>query len=116
MIEELYKTHIKQYPQLKPYLQSIIKSEIAKASEKGSIFEIVWLIFFSRYIGLGIEKAEFKSLVENHGVKNNPFYQSILNSSQKIFKDTKIDLFKTPKKCTEKTLAQYLDIFNTETT
>ena len=111
IIEELYKAHIKKYPKLKPYLQSIIKSSVSRASDTGSIFEVVWLIFFSRYIGLGIEPKE---LVKNEEVKKNPFYQSILNSRQMIFNDTKIVLFKTPQNCKEKTLAEHLDIFNRE--
>ncbi len=80
---------------------------------------IVWLIFFSKYLGLGIqEEKQFKELVKHGEVTKNPFYQSILNSDQRIFKDTNIVLFKTPKKCRNRknTLSQYLDIFSKQTT
>ncbi|MDJ0580451.1 RNA-directed DNA polymerase [Crocosphaera sp.] len=104
---------------LKDYLKSIIISEISKAFQKESTFEIVWLIFFSKYLGLGIqEEKQFKELVKEGKVTTNLFYKSIINSDQKIFKDTNIVLFKTPKKCRnrKKTLSQYLDVFSKETT
>ncbi len=119
IIEELYKTYRKDYPELKDYLKSIIISEISKAFQKESTFEIVWLIFFSKYLGLGIqEEKQFKELVKEGKVTTNLFYKSIINSDQKIFKDTNIVLFKTPKKCRNRknTLSQYLDIFSKQTT
>src|SRR5699024_1044305 len=41
-------------PQLKKQLKNLIESEIIKASEKKSAFELVWLVFFSRYLSLGL--------------------------------------------------------------
>ncbi len=101
--------------ELKPYLQSTIKNEIYRASKKSSVFEVVWLIFFSRYIGLGINKDELKNLLIHSNIEDNKFYKSILNSKQEIFGDTGIELFKSPKHFKNDknfTLAKYLDIFN----
>lgn len=108
--QQLYLDYRHEQSDLKEYLQSIIKNQIYLASEKGSIFEIVWLIFFSRYIGLGITK--FDSLISNKHIKGNEFYKSVLTSKQAIFNDTNINLFKKPKDCRNISLAQYLDIFN----
>lgn len=112
--EQLYIKYGEFYKDLKPYLKSTIKNEISRASKKGSVFEIVWLIFFSRYIKLGINKDELNNLLFSPDAEDNKFYKSILNSQQEIFKDTRIVLFKSPKHFNQDknfTLAQYLDIF-----
>ncbi len=108
--QQLYIDYHAEQTDLKEYLKLIITNHITLASKKGSVFEIVWLIFFSRYIKLGI--TNFDNLVENDKVKSNQFYKSILTSQQKIFNDTEVKLFKKPRDCQEVSLAQYLDIFN----
>jgi len=112
VIDQLYVGNIKSFPRLKEYLRKTIEEEIARASARGSIFEIVWLIFFSRYISLGIKK--FDELVKNNSIKENEFYTSILNSRQEIFTDTKIKLFRKPSDCKGKRLVQHLAIFDRE--
>jgi len=112
VIDQLYVDNIKTFPQLKKYLRETIEGEIARASTKGSIFEIVWLIFFSRYISLGI--TDFNKLVNNNSIKGNEFYKSILTSQQKIFTDTEIKLFRKPSDCKGKRLVQHLAIFDRE--
>lgn len=81
----------------------------------------IWLIFFSRYLGLGINQEELNNLLKkNTNIEENQFYKSILNSKQEIFRDTiskGIELFKTPKhfkKDPEFTLSKYLEIFDRE--
>jgi hypothetical protein len=70
----------------------------------------VWLVFFARYIGLGI--TEFNSLINNDVVKENELYKSILTSQQKIFPDSQIQLFKKPRDCKGVSLAKYLAVFD----
>ena len=108
--QQLYITYRQEYPDLKKYLKSTIENEIKNASERGSVFEIVWLIFFSRYAGLGIQN--FNSLVNNQDINENKFYKSILTSQQKVFNDSRIKMFCKPKDCSKITLAKYLDIFD----
>ncbi len=115
--EQLYIHYCDEYPNFKKYLKSTIKNEISRASDKGSIFEVVWLIFFSRYLGLGINQEQLKELLNEVNIEENKFYKSILNSKQEIFKETGIQLFKAPrhfKNDLEFTLAKYLDIFDRE--
>jgi hypothetical protein len=55
----------------------------------------------------------------NGDLKQNQFYNSILESRQEIYKDltSNIELFKAPrhfKENTEFTLSKYLDIFDSE--
>ncbi len=115
--EQLYIDYSKDCSELKNYLKSTIENEILRASRKGSIFEIVWLIFFSRYLRLGINSEKLNELIENLNIKENQFFKSILNSQQEIFKDIGIELFKAPRhfqQDPEFTLAKYLDIFDRE--
>ena len=113
--EQLYIDWNPEYSNLTQYLKSTIKNEIYRASKKGSVFETVWLIFFSRYMRLGIRENELSELLEESTIEDNHFYKSILNSKQEIFKNTGIQLFKAPrhfKSDPEFTLAKYLDIFD----
>ena len=117
--EQLYITYGKEHNELKPYIKSTIKNEMFRAANKGSIFEIVWLVFFSRYLKLGINKDKINELVKDLDdyLKENQFYKSILESRQEIFRELKnnIQLFKAPKhfkENTEFTLYKYLDIFD----
>lgn len=118
--ERLYIKHKKEYEDLQSYIKSTIENELSRASNKGSIFEIVWLIFFSRYLGLGINKERINKLVQDldDDLKINQFYNSILNSKQAIFREIQgIQLFISPKRFkedTEFTLSKYLDIFDRE--
>lgn len=100
----------KECPELKEYLKSTIRSEIISASLKESVFETVWLVFFSRYIGLGI--TNFDSLVDSIFIKNSEFYKTILTSQQTIFKESKVKLFTKPSECKGSSLANHLAVFN----
>ena len=120
ILEQLYIDWNYEYSDFKKYLQHTIKNEIYRASKKGSVFETVWLIFFSRYMGLGIGENELSELLEESNIEDNHFYKSILKSKQEIFRDTNnlgLKLYKAPKHFKddrEFTLAKYLDIFDRE--
>jgi hypothetical protein len=61
VIELIYLKN-RKYFDLKTPLKQLIISELTKASNKNSVFELVWLVFFSRYIGLGITNfSEYKT-------------------------------------------------------
>ncbi len=93
---------------LRKQIKGLVESEIKKASEKKSVFELVWLVFFSRYIRLGI--TNFINLITKDNLEN-PFLKSIVSSQQKFYSDSKIDLFIKPKDCCEVKLAKRLAVF-----
>lgn len=94
---------------LRKQIKGLVESEIKKASEKKSVFELVWLVFFSRYIRLGI--TNFINLIIKDNLEN-PFLKSIVSSQQKFYLDSKIDLFIKPKDCGEVKLAKRLAVFD----
>jgi hypothetical protein len=110
--EKLYLNHKKQYTVLKSYFRERIKYEVKVASESCCTFEIVWYIFFSRFVGLGLENKEFNEIINENEIKNNIFYKSMLISKQEFFKDSGINLFVTPKNCRGKSLAKQMNVFN----
>lgn len=110
ILECIYLQEKELRSQLKPFLKSIISSEIGLASKKGSAFEIVWYIFFSRFISLGI--TNFSDLINNQQIQSNPFLQCMLTSQNKLFPETKIPLFKKPKECKGTSLVNHLDVFD----
>jgi len=99
---------IKKY--LKPYIKSILENEIKVSSQKKSAFEVVWYIFFSRYIGLGIEEKDFNKLI-NEDIKKNLFIKSMLNSKNEIFKEAGKNLFMKPSECIGVRLVDRFDVF-----
>lgn len=107
IIEDIYIMNNKKYD-LKKYLREIIELEIKKASEKKSVFEIIWYIFFSRYLQLGVTLSPLIDPV----LKENLLLKSMTASRQKIFSDSGIKLFKKPKDCHDRKLAKQLAVFN----
>lgn len=107
IIEDIYIMNNKKYD-LKRYLREIIELEIKKASEKKSVFEIIWYIFFSRYLQLGVTLSPLIDPV----LKENLLLKSMTASRQKIFSDSGIKLFKKPKDCHDRKLAKQLAVFN----
>jgi retron-type reverse transcriptase len=105
--EELYSNYWSKI--LKEQLKELIESEIIKASEKKSTFELVWLVFFSKYLGLGI--TNWTTLIDKE-LLSNRFLKSIVMSEQKFFNDSKINLFSKPKDCKTVTLAKRLAVFD----
>ncbi len=105
--EEIYINYYST--KLKIHLKNLIESEIVKASDKKSAFELVWLVFFSLYLSLGIKnfsKIINKELIETELLK------SVISSEQKFFNDSNIKLFLKPEDCKTKTLAKQLAIFD----
>ena len=107
IIEVIYIMDNEKYD-LKKYLREIIELEIKKASEKKSVFEIIWYIFFSRYLKLGVTLSP----LIDPTLKENLLLQSMIASRQKIFSDSGIKLFKKPKDCHDNILAKQLAVFN----
>ncbi len=107
VIELIYLKYRKNFD-LKAPLKDLIVSEIIKASNKNSVFELVWLVFFSRYIGLGI--TNFSELISADNM-NNLFLKSMVTSQQKIYNDSDINLFTKPSDCKDMTLAKRLAVF-----
>jgi hypothetical protein len=107
--EEIFRKHVTI--SIRESLTELVKSEIQKASIKKSAFELVWLVFFSRYMRLGITK--FSMLIDKELLKSK-FLKSIIESEQKFFNDSKINLFRKPKDCRTTTLAKRLAVFDRE--
>jgi len=101
-----YRTEFK----LKEVIKDLIESEIIKANEKKSIFELTWYLFYTRYLGLGITEKWINSAVTKE-LRENPFLKSMCTSKQKIYNDTDIDLFSKPKDCRGVVLARKLAVF-----
>ncbi|MDY0282346.1 MAG: RNA-directed DNA polymerase [Salinivirgaceae bacterium] len=109
IIELVYLDNVRAFDELKPYLSSIIKTELRRSSEKASAFEVVWLIFFSRYLGLGI--TGFEDLVKNETINDNLYVKSMLFSKNKLFAEANINLFVAPSECRGERLVDRLDVF-----
>ncbi|MBM4054733.1 MAG: hypothetical protein FJ264_08700 [Planctomycetes bacterium] len=99
-----YKTKL-----LQKQIRELVESEIKKASDKRSVFELVWLVFFSRYIGLGI--TDFAALISSENM-TNLFLTSMITSQQKVYTDSKIALFIKPKECRGESLVKRLAVFD----
>ena len=108
VIESIYLKYRKDH-NLKDPLQAIIKSEIKKASAKKSVFELVWLVYFNKYLGLGITKYSELISVDN---LENLFLKSVVTSQNKLFTDSGITLFRKPSDCKDMTLAKRLAVFD----
>jgi retron-type reverse transcriptase len=111
VIERLYIENKRNDQGLKDFLRETIKDELDRASKMSSVFEIVWLVFFCRYISLGFQNEDFDSIIKNEKIKENVFYKSIVTSKQELFKDTDFKLFTKPRACRDKTLAERFAIF-----
>lgn len=94
---------------LRPFIRQIVEKELVAASLKNSAFDIVWYIYFSRYIGLGI--TNFNALIPNEKVRKNIFVQCSITSQGKIYNDSGIRLYRKPSECKGVSLAFELDVF-----
>ncbi|EID0034481.1 RNA-directed DNA polymerase [Vibrio diabolicus] len=109
LIEIVYLENKSHRKTLKPYIKNIIEKELQAASNNNSAFDVVWYIFFWRYIQLGA--VSFKDFVTNDKVVSNPFVQCMLTSTDKLYSDSGIKLFRAPKDCKGTSLAHRLDVF-----
>jgi len=108
VVEALYLSNREDASELKRFMKEMVEEELKLASAKESVFEAVWLVFFSKYLRLG---ANFNACVAHSIIKSNNFYRSVAESRNRIFTDSGIDLFTAPKNCKEQTLAQRFAIF-----
>lgn len=108
LIQLIYVQHIEYKDDLRSYIAAIIKNEMIMACAKESAFELVWLIFFWRFVGLG--HFDFSELIKNNKLSTNAFILSMVESKNKIYSE--IELFKPPKKFRDLLLIEYLDVFN----
>lgn len=108
MLEQIVLKYRKE-PELKEYTRAMVESELERAAEIGSAFEITWLVFFSRYLNLGI--TQFNKYTRHDAVKGNPFVSSIIQSKQAFFMDSGIVLFRRPLDCRGETLAKQIAVF-----
>jgi len=104
--EDIYTNY--RTPKLKEQLKDLIESEIIKASNKKSAFELVWLVFFSRYLSLGL--TTFSKLIDQE-LRKTDFLKSVILNEQKFFNDSEQKLFLKPKDCKTKTLSKRLSVF-----
>lgn len=109
IVELAYLGNLESKNQLKPYLRSIVETEVKLASDKGSAFEIVWLIFFSRYLGLGITK--FSELITKPQLLDNPYVKCMMSSQNKLYAEAGFPLFVKPADCKGTLLVDQLDVF-----
>ena len=109
LVEIVYLGNKPFRDELKPFIRSIVEQELQSASDRDSAFEVVWYIFFSKYISLGI--TNFKLFVSSEKVLLSPFVKCLLNSQNKLYVDSDIKLFRKPSECKGKSLAHYLDVF-----
>lgn len=109
LIEIIYLENLNHKEKLKVFIKHIVECELMAASEKNSVFDVVWYIFFSRYIGLGI--TNFGHLQKNKKISNNKFVKCLLLSKNQLYTDSDVHLFVKPSECKEITLAYRLDIF-----
>lgn len=109
LIEIVYIENKSHREALKPYIKRVIEKELKSASERNSAFDVVWYIFFWRYIQLGT--ISFKDFVTNDKVLGNPFVQCLITSTDKLYSDSGIKLFRAPKDCKGTSLAHRLDVF-----
>lgn len=109
LIEIVYLTNRRYQNTLKPFMKKIVEKELVAASNKNSAFDVVWYIFFSRYIGLGI--TNFRSLITNEKVANNTFVQCMITSQDKLYSDSGVKLYRKPSECKGESLAHRLDVF-----
>jgi hypothetical protein len=109
LIEIVYFKNNAYKKMLKLLIRQIVEKELVAASNKNSAFDVVWYIFFSRYIGLGI--TNFKKLVTNEKIASNTFVQCIITSQDKLYSDSGVKLYRKPSECKGVSLAYILDVF-----
>ena len=106
------KVYGKEFPELEKFLRSRMEYEARVAAEEGSVFELVWYVFFCRFVGLGIRN--FQSIVSEKAVSQNQFLCSALSGRQTFFRDSNCQLFVAPRSCKELSLAEHVAAFGDE--
>ncbi len=95
--------------QIKVQLKDLVEHELKYASERGSAFSVTWYLFFARYLSLNL--PNIGQLVSSE-MRENAFVKSMISSTQKIFSDTGISLYRKPRNCRGFNLAKQCAVFN----
>lgn len=113
IIELIYIEYKDQFPNLKTEIKELITTEIEKANEKKSIFQLVWYCFFSQHLNLWIK---LNKKVDSN-LQKDLLLKSCLKNKQmffddKCFKKLWIQLFKKIDEFNNVKLMEILDIFH----
>ena len=108
IIDLVFLEHKKAHPEIKEFIKSIIVDDIKRSSEKDSVFDVLWLVFFTKFRQFGM--GDVSKYVDSGFINSNKFYQCLVNN-QPIFNDDKYTLFKKPKDLNEIMLIEYVDLF-----
>ncbi|SAD11456.1 Uncharacterised protein [Enterobacter cloacae] len=108
IIDLIFLKHKKTHPELKEFIKNIIIDDVKRSSAKDSVFDVLWLVFFTKFRQFGI--GDISKYVDSVFINNNKFYQCLVNNKP-IFIDDKYALFKKPKDLNEIMLIEYVDLF-----
>ena len=107
IIDYIYNKYNHEFD-LDDTLKRLILKEIKVASEKESIYEIIWLIYFAQHLDLCM--LPFILRIYKY-IANNTLLESILKKKQLFFKDRRFKLFTKLKKGSISPLAKEFDVF-----
>lgn len=112
LFELVFDEFYNVYPELKKDIKEIVLEEIEKAKDSKSVYELIWYIYFSKYMSLGLDTQELRKSIEEK-LTVDRLLSSILDSRQNFFNDVVgVKLFISPKKSVKKNLAKTLSAFN----
>ncbi|HUD44839.1 MAG TPA: RNA-directed DNA polymerase [Patescibacteria group bacterium] len=112
IIEMIFVENFRVHRNLKEDIKLLVLEEIKKANNQESEYEVIWYIFFSKYMSLGLNYKEVEKSL-NKKVSLNPLVMSILKGKQDFFKDAlSLKLFINPKESVTESLAKTLSVFD----
>jgi hypothetical protein len=114
IIELVFIKYRKIHKPLKEDIKKIILKEIDKAMQLKSVYELIWYIYFAKYMSLGLDYIYLKEEIKKM-MPDDPLLLSVFESKQCFFKDAEgIQLFISPQKSVDRSLAERLSVFNKE--
>ena len=108
IIDLIFLEHKKSHPEIKDFIKGIIIDDVKRSSAKDSVFDVLWLVFFTKFRQFGM--GDVSKYVDSVLINGNKFYQCLVNNKP-IFIDDKYTLFKKPKDLNEIMLIDYVDLF-----
>lgn len=108
IIDLVFIEHKKRHLELKDFIKNIIVDDIKRSSDKDSVFDVLWLVFFAKFRQFGI--GDVSKYIDSAIINGNKLYQCLVNNKS-IFVDDKYTLFKKPKDLNENMLIEYVDLF-----
>lgn len=109
VIDCLYMKYHKSHPELKDFIKEKIKGDIEYSSEKDSVFDVIWLMFFGKFRKVGL--GDITDLVNSEYIKLNNFYKTISTGKQKIYSNEGVCLYKAPINFKDQNLINYVNAF-----